>query len=114
MARVEIDLIVGRGRLLVFVEVKSRRSSGPDGFGSHTQAAEAVDTRKQARLRRGARAWLDEHSDLRTRVSRVRFDVVTCLLDDPAWCDAREAGPQSETTAPREERWSIEHWESAF
>jgi len=113
-ARVEIDLIAGRGPVLVFVEVKSRRATGPDGFGGHTQAAEAVDLRKQARLRRGARAWLAEHPDLRRRTRRVRFDVVTCLLGQPAWSGERDARPQNDDTAPEQARWSVEHWEAAF
>jgi len=113
-ARVEIDLIAGRGTLLVFVEVKSRRASGPDGFGGHAQAAEAVDRRKQTRLRRGARAWLAEHPDLRRRSRRIRFDVVTCLLAEPAWRGNHEAGPPDDDTAPGQARWSFEHWEAAF
>jgi putative endonuclease len=74
---VEIDLIARRGRLLVFVEVKTRRSraQGPPEL--------AVDARKQARLVRGAAAWLHEHP---RRVGEVRFDVIACERDpDGAW-----------------------------
>jgi uncharacterized protein (TIGR00252 family) len=49
---VELDLIVRRGRRLVFCEVKLKE--GP-GFGD---PLEAVDERKRERLRRGADAWL--------------------------------------------------------
>jgi putative endonuclease len=49
---VELDLVARRGRRLVFVEVKQKE--GP-GYGD---PLEAVDERKQARLRRGAEAWL--------------------------------------------------------
>jgi putative endonuclease len=49
---VELDLIVRRGRRIVFVEVKAKQ--GP-GYGD---PLEAVDSRKRARLRRGAAAWL--------------------------------------------------------
>jgi putative endonuclease len=49
---VELDLIVRRGRRLVFCEVKLKE--GPR-FG---EPLEAVDDRKQERLRRGAQAWL--------------------------------------------------------
>jgi putative endonuclease len=102
--RVEIDLVACRARVLVFVEVKTRRASGPDGFGRHASAAEAVDTRKQARLRRGAIAWLDAHPGLRRRFGTLRFDVVTCL-----------APARNETTASSgEARWSFEHWPAAF
>jgi len=64
----EVDLVVvrRRDRLVVFCEVKARRSGR---FGS---AAEAVGRDKQARLRRLAARWLAEH---RGRVSGVRFDV---------------------------------------
>ncbi len=49
---VELDLIVRRGRRLVFCEVKLK--SGP----SHGDPLEAVDSWKRDRLRRGAEAWL--------------------------------------------------------
>lgn len=108
-ARVELDVIARRGPTLVFIEVKTRRATGASGFGSHAQAAESVDERKQARLRRGARAWLDEHPLERRRAGRVRFDVITCLVTPP-----RCVGPENDDTAPGAARWSIEHWESAF
>ena len=49
---VELDLIVRRGRRLVFCEVKLKEEPR---FGD---PLEAVDEWKQARLRRGAEAWL--------------------------------------------------------
>jgi putative endonuclease len=52
---VELDLIVRRGRRLVFVEVKAKE--GP----SYGDPLEAVDEWKQARLRRGIEAWLAAH-----------------------------------------------------
>jgi putative endonuclease len=66
---VEIDLVAARAGTLVFVEVKTRRSRrlGPP--------ESAVDARKQARLVRGAAAWLREH---RPRVRSIRFDVIVC------------------------------------
>ena len=66
---VEIDLVVRRGTLIAFVEVKTRRGRG---YGA---GEEAVDARKRARLRHGAVAWLHEHG---RGNSRVRFDVVVC------------------------------------
>lgn len=83
---VEIDLVVTRGRQVVFVEVKTRRGHGAGA------AHEAVDARKQARLRRGAAAWLRERG---ARTRAVRFDVICC------YADTREG-------------WTIEHWEGAF
>jgi putative endonuclease len=63
----EIDLVVARDALVVFVEVKARAS---DRYGS---PALAVDHRKQRRVRRLAAWWLAEHSVSR---SAIRFDVV--------------------------------------
>ncbi|MCC6438360.1 MAG: YraN family protein [Acidimicrobiales bacterium] len=67
----EIDLIVRRGDVVVFAEVKSRSSTA---FG---HPAEAVTWRKQQRIRRLAAAWLAE-AGLRAPVT-VRFDVVGIL-----------------------------------
>lgn len=64
----EVDLIIRDGATLVFVEVKLRRTLR---FGS---PAEAVDPRKQDRIRRVALGYLAEHN-LLDRVE-VRFDVL--------------------------------------
>jgi putative endonuclease len=83
---VEIDLVAERAGVIVFVEVKTRRSrwlGGPEL---------AVDARKQARLARGASAWLRSH---RPRARRARFDVIAC-----------EPEPGG--------HWRITHIESAF
>jgi len=64
----ELDLIVRRGRRLVFCEVKSK--SGPR-FGS---ALEMVDLEKQRRLYRAAEAWLVRNPGLREL--RISFDVI--------------------------------------
>jgi putative endonuclease len=74
---VEIDLVVRRGDLVVFVEVKTRRSR------SQGAPEEAVDARKRARLVRGAAAWLREQA---YRPRRTRFDVVTCEPTASGWC----------------------------
>ena len=113
-ARVELDVIARRGATLAFIEVKTRRATGLEGYGSHTRAAEAVDARKQARLRRGALAWLDEHPVERRRAGRIRFDVITCLVDRATRTRTASHGPQNDDTAPDGARWSIEHWEAAF
>jgi putative endonuclease len=74
---VEIDLVVARAGLVVFVEVKTRRSPS---LGAPEWA---VDPRKQARLVRGARAWLHER---RPRLRAARFDVVACeVRADGSW-----------------------------
>lgn len=51
----EIDLVMRDGQELVFVEVRQRRSSR---FGA---AAETIDARKLARMRRAAREYLARH-----------------------------------------------------
>jgi len=69
---VEIDLVAGRGRLRVFVEVKTRSHRGAGA------PEEAVDARKQARLARGAVAWLHAHG---RPGLRARFDVIAVERD---------------------------------
>jgi putative endonuclease len=64
----ELDLVVGRGRLVVFCEVKARTTPA---YGSGTEAVTAV---KRARLRRLAAAWLAANRPAGAR--GVRFDVV--------------------------------------
>lgn len=115
-ARVEIDLIARCPHALVFIEVKTRRRGwASEGFGSHLAAAESVDARKQARLRRGAAAWLAEHRASRRGATRIRFDVITCLRDDRIGFPPDAPGPQNDDTAhPEDARWSIEHREAAF
>jgi putative endonuclease len=67
----ELDLVVRRGRELVFCEVKTRAS---DRFGS---PAEAVTRSKQRRIRRLAAAYLASRPS--PRPSGVRFDVA-CVI----------------------------------
>lgn len=69
----EVDIIALDGDTVVFVEVKTRRSAG---FGS---PAEAVDRRKQARLARVARWYLQEQ---RLAGAACRFDVAGVLVRD--------------------------------
>ena len=64
----DVDLVARRGRVIVFVEVKSRAG---DGFGA---PAEAVTARKQADVVRAASVWLSRHA---TPWDAVRFDVIT-------------------------------------
>lgn len=68
----EIDLIVARPQLVIFVEVKTR------GPGSWTPAHAAVTAAQLRRLRGAARAWLAEQpaslgADLRCDVVAVQF-----------------------------------------
>ena len=66
----EVDLIVARAGTVVFCEVKTRRATA---FGL---PAEAVDGRRQARLRAAASTWLRSHGPW---ADEVRFDVVSVL-----------------------------------
>jgi putative endonuclease len=67
----ELDVVVARGSVLVFCEVKTRRSTA---FGV---PAEAVTFTKQRRLRTLAMRWLDAHPAARART--LRFDVASVL-----------------------------------
>jgi putative endonuclease len=67
----ELDLVVARDRVLVFCEVKTRRTTA---FGV---PAEAVTVTKQRRLRTLAMRWLDAHPGARRR--SLRFDVASVL-----------------------------------
>jgi putative endonuclease len=68
VAGYELDIIVRRGRRLVFCEVKEK--SG-ERFGD---PLEMVDDEKQRRLRLAAAAWLVRHPE--TAGLQVSFDVI--------------------------------------
>jgi putative endonuclease len=70
----ELDLVARLRGTLVFCEVKTRSGSC---FG---QPAEAVGPAKQARIRRLAARWLQEHRHrLGARPAVLRFDVAAIL-----------------------------------
>lgn len=72
----EIDLIVTRDGILVFCEVKTRRSAA---FGA---PFEAVTVAKQQRLRRLAAQWLAARAEAAGRAhGEVRFDVASVTVD---------------------------------
>jgi len=66
----ELDVVAVRGGVVVFVEVKCRRSAS---FGA---PAASVTPAKVARLRAAASAWLAAHG---LGEVPVRFDVVSVL-----------------------------------
>ncbi|MDQ2968509.1 MAG: YraN family protein [Actinomycetota bacterium] len=68
VAGYELDIVVRRGRHLIFCEVKEKRG---ERFGD---PLEMVDEEKQRRLRRAAKGWLARHPE--TAGLRVSFDVV--------------------------------------
>ncbi|MDR3207638.1 MAG: YraN family protein [Oscillospiraceae bacterium] len=61
----EIDLIATHRDMIVFVEVKQRRSA------AFAFPAEAVTAKKRARLRAAAALWMADHGEV-----PARFDVV--------------------------------------
>ena len=68
----EVDLVMGRGSEVAFVEVKARRASaygGPLG---------AVNWRKRKEMARVALVWIDRHG---RPGQAYRFDVVGVVLD---------------------------------
>ena len=67
----ELDLVLGRGDVIVFCEVKTRTSA------AYGVPASAVTPAKQRRVRHLAMRWLDETG---RRAPRLRFDVA-CVLD---------------------------------
>jgi putative endonuclease len=73
----ELDLIVCDDRTLVFVEVKTRRATGPDAAD---RPWEALHARKRAQVRRMAAAWLAA-TETRPRRGALRFDAIAVVLD---------------------------------
>ena len=69
----EIDLVLRRGRTIVFCEAKTRTSAA---FGA---PIEAVTRTKQLRLRALAARWLAEST---TPAGEIRFDVVSVLAGE--------------------------------
>ena len=84
----ELDLIAIDGHTLVFVEVKTRRSTDKG------HPADAVDDAKQRRLTRLALAYLRRHDLLD---NPARFDVIAIVWPDNA-----------------KKPTSIEHYKNAF
>jgi putative endonuclease len=71
----EIDLIVRRGRIVAFVEVRARRSTR---FG---HPLETIGWRKRLDLQAAAQAWISSHG----RPGDVyRFDTVVLAAGGPA------------------------------
>jgi putative endonuclease len=68
VAGYELDIIVRRGRRLIFCEVKEKLG---ERFGD---PLEMVDDEKQRRLRIAADAWLARHPE--TSGLQVSFDVI--------------------------------------
>jgi putative endonuclease len=68
-----VDIVARSGKLLLFVEVKTRRE------GSKIRPLDAVNREKQALIERGANAWLKR---LGTRDLPWRFDVIEVYVQE--------------------------------
>jgi putative endonuclease len=82
----ELDLVAVDGRVVVFVEVKTRRSHDAG------HPADAVDQRKQQRLTRLALTYLKRHGLLEYP---ARFDVVAVTWSDDDGAPAIEHFPNA-------------------
>ncbi len=71
--RGEVDIVARDGKLLLFVEVKTRQA------GSRIRGLDAVNRDKQKLIERGANAWLKR---LGTRDLPWRFDVIEVTLEE--------------------------------
>ena len=69
----ELDLVAYDGEVLVFVEVKTRRSGAREPW-------ENLHDRKRSQVRRMAVAWLTE-TNHRAYRAQLRFDGIAVLLD---------------------------------
>ena len=70
----EIDIVARQKEILVFIEVKSRRTAD---FGSPDRA---VDAEKQRHILRAARAYVTRSGD---SWNKVRFDVISIVFTQP-------------------------------
>ena len=79
----EIDVIAFDGRVLVFVEVKTRRVSGNPrkSSGPEEHPLAALRPRQRARLRRLAAAWLYDETHVRPTAHTIRFDAIGVTVD---------------------------------
>ncbi|SDD30424.1 YraN family protein [Kordiimonas lacus] len=64
----EIDLVARKGKLIAFVEVKSRKTD--------RDARESVTFRQRSRIEKAALDWLARHKEMN---ASVRFDVIAIV-----------------------------------
>jgi len=81
----EIDIIARKDEIIAIVEVKTRST---EFFGS---PADAVNLRKQKKIRQSAVWWLQE---IKSQGQEIRFDVLGLIK--------------------RKEEWEITHWAGSF
>jgi len=68
-----VDIVARHGRLLLFIEVKTRQA------GTKVRPFDAVTKEKQALIERGANQWLKR---IGSRNLPWRFDVIEVLVED--------------------------------
>lgn len=73
----EIDIISADGAMVVFTEVKTRRTGRSERYGG---AVMAVNHRKLGRMRRSSAAWLAAQ---RRRWAHIDLQVITVEVDVP-------------------------------
>ncbi|HJZ11457.1 MAG TPA: YraN family protein [Acidobacteriota bacterium] len=71
--RGEVDIIAQSGKIVIFVEVKTRSSS------AYAAPWESVGFRKRERLRNAAKQYISEHI---LNGYEFRFDVISITLSD--------------------------------
>ena len=69
--KAEIDIIAEHNKQIVFIEVKTRRSSR---FGN---PSEFVSNKKQELMRDAAEAYLEQHN----LTNEIRFDIIGIILN---------------------------------
>ena len=72
--RYEVDIVAKQNSLLVFCEVKSRRT---EDFGTPEVF---VNRKKQRNLIQAAGAYLEQHTD--EHFTECRFDIIALLIPD--------------------------------
>ena len=78
----EIDLILFDGTVLVFAEVKTRRSAGGEaGLDRRETPLAGLRAGQQRRIRRLAYAWLADSARRRPRARTLRFDALGVVVD---------------------------------
>jgi putative endonuclease len=78
----EIDLIACDGAVIVFAEVKTRRTLASAGRPcAYLEPLAGLRARQRVRLRRLAAAWLADPVNARPRARTIRFDAIGVLLD---------------------------------
>lgn len=91
----EVDIVAREGKLLLFIEVKTRRK------GATIRGLAAVNRKKQSLITRGANEWLRR---LGTRDLPWRFDVIEVEVaegEKPTVCRVENVFGNS----PRRKKW---------